>query len=296
LLIGSGPETFSSAFPHSQSVALSRAYPAFYHESAHNIFLDALTAQGIIGLAALLAFVALGFYAARSSPILAAGLAAGIITHQFTVFTTPTALYLYLTIAMLIANAAPPLRSPTAVRRLWAVIPSATLAFFAIRLLLADHSLAQARAALQAGQPNAAANSYQRARNLGIHADLWYSREMAAAAVKTSDAVSALKAWQQALESGSSATSTADDPPNAWYNLAFLHARENEFDSTERSLRQAIANSPNWFKPHWMLAQILETKGRWQEAMAEATLAATLDGGKDAEVAQTVSRIQAKKE
>jgi hypothetical protein len=35
-----------------QSVDLSRAYPDFYHESPHNILLDVLTAQGVLGLLA----------------------------------------------------------------------------------------------------------------------------------------------------------------------------------------------------------------------------------------------------
>jgi O-antigen ligase len=111
LLAGIGPETFSSAFPQVQSAALSRAYPGFYYESAHNIFLDALTAQGLVGLLALLGFIGLGFYAAwegrKTDPVLAgslgACLAAGLVTHQFTVFTAPTAVYFCLTVAMLVA-------------------------------------------------------------------------------------------------------------------------------------------------------------------------------------------------
>ena len=45
--------------------ALSQAYPDFYHESPHNILLDALTAQGVVGFLALAALIALGFHAAR---------------------------------------------------------------------------------------------------------------------------------------------------------------------------------------------------------------------------------------
>ena len=92
-------------------MALSQAYPDFYHESAHNILLDALTAQGVIGLLALLGFTGLGLYAARAARktepalarILTACLIAGSVTHQFTVFTAPTALYFYLTVAMLVS-------------------------------------------------------------------------------------------------------------------------------------------------------------------------------------------------
>jgi hypothetical protein len=45
-----------------------------------------------------------------------------------------------------------------------------------------------------------------------------------------------------------------------------------------------------------MLAQVLQTKGRHEEARAQAALAADLDGGKDPEVARTLAQIAAKKE
>jgi O-antigen ligase len=312
LLAGIGPETFSSAFPQVQSAALSRAYPGFYYESAHNILLDALTAQGLVGLLALLGFIGFGFYAAwegrKTEPALAgifgACLAAGLVTHQFTVFTVPTAVYFFLTVAMLVAlvqRSGPggPLRTggsaPPAVRIGFSLV-SIALVVFAIRLLVADRMLAQVRKSVEAGDSIEAAKVYQRVRDWGLNADLWYSRQTAAAAVKATDPVSALRAWQQALESGKRATTTADDPYNAWYSLASLHARQNDFEPTERCLRAAIASSPNWFKPHWMLAQVLQIKGRRAEALAEATLAANLDGGKDPEVAKTLAQIGAKKE
>jgi tetratricopeptide (TPR) repeat protein len=167
---------------------------------------------------------------------------------------------------------------------------------FAVRLLVADRMLGQVRTDLEAGQIIEAAKAYQRVRNWGLSADLWYSRQMAAAAVKAADPVTALRAWQQALESGVRATKTSDDPYNAWYSLASLHARQNDFEPTERCLREAITSSPNWFKPHWMLAQVLQTKGRREEARTQAALAADLDGGKNPEVARTLAQIMAKKE
>ena len=47
---GYGPETFTAEFPRYQSVALSRAYPDFQHESPHNLLLDTLLEQGVPGL------------------------------------------------------------------------------------------------------------------------------------------------------------------------------------------------------------------------------------------------------
>src|SRR5262249_41352658 len=100
-------ETFSVEFPRVQPAALARAYPDFYQESAHNILLDALTAQGAIGLLALVAFVGLGFYAVWKAPLVPGGffgaaLAASLVSHQFSVFTMPTALYFYLTVGILV--------------------------------------------------------------------------------------------------------------------------------------------------------------------------------------------------
>ena len=300
-LLGAGPETFSSEFPKVQSKALARTYPDFYYESAHNIFLDALTSQGVIGLVALGAFIGLGFHAAWAARksntalagILGAGLMAGLVVNQFAVFTAPTALYFYLLIAMLLSAGGHGVETcldgaRTSARATVAgfVSIAAVLGVFAIRLLVADSWLAKTRADFEAGQPRDAARSYQRARDWGIAADIWYSRQAMATATD-------LAGWQQALESGVRATRTADDRHNAWYQLASLYARQNKLADTERCLRQAIAAAPNWFKPHWILAQVLLAGHRREEARTEAALAADLDAGKNAEVVQTLLQGQA---
>ena len=61
----------------------------------------------------------------------------------------------------------------------------------------------------------------------------------------------------------------------------------------EGSLRRAAAAKPTWFKPHWMLAQLLRLEGRVAEAAAEAAIAADLDGGKHPEVTRTAAELQA---
>src|SRR6185436_10477535 len=116
--------------------------------------------------------------------------------------------------------------------------------------------------------------------------------QLATAAVQSAlDPVAALRAWQQALEAGYRSTQTAEDPHNAWYSLATLHARQNDYQRTEQCLRAAIASSPNWFKPHWMLAQTLMSRGRREEALGEARRAAELNGGKNPEVAAVVEKL-----
>jgi O-antigen ligase len=60
--LGFGPETFSVYFPRYQSPELARAYPHFFQESPHNIFIDALAGQGVPGMAILMGLTVLGFY------------------------------------------------------------------------------------------------------------------------------------------------------------------------------------------------------------------------------------------
>jgi len=59
--VGTGPETFTAEFARVQSAKLARAYPDFHHESPHNIFLDALAAQGLAGPVILLLLCGLAF-------------------------------------------------------------------------------------------------------------------------------------------------------------------------------------------------------------------------------------------
>jgi tetratricopeptide (TPR) repeat protein len=194
---------------------------------------------------------------------------------------------------MLVALAAEDV--PAARISIFAVAPvSAALFVVALRLLMGDWELERARQDLNAGNGPSAVLRYSRVRGFGLYADIWYSNQMAKEARKAHEILVALTSWQQALESGIRATKTADDPQNAWYNLSSLHARENQFTSTEQALRQAILISPTWFKPHWTLAQVLMTRGRLREAEAEAKLAANLNAGKNPEVARTLAEIQAK--
>jgi tetratricopeptide (TPR) repeat protein len=101
-----------------------------------------------------------------------------------------------------------------------------------------------------------------------------------------------LDAFEQAFESGVRATEKSEQRQNAWYNLAELFAARNDAVGAERSLRNAIAWSPNWFKPHWILAQLLDAQHRSKEALAEAQAAVDRDGGRDAEVTQTWTRLR----
>jgi tetratricopeptide (TPR) repeat protein len=289
-LLGYGPETFTATFPRFESKELARQFPDFAHESPHNIFLDALVSQGVPGFLLLVAWCGLGFTAAwrmRSqhaavSAGLAAALAAGIVSQQFTVFIIPTAVIFFATVALaagLDSDAEPPRR----------YFPFALpLLYFAARIGLEDHALLLTQRAIVAGDLRSAAAHYSRSDHAD---DLWYSRSLAAFAGKSPSVPLRMLAMQQAIAPGERATRTADAPFSAWYSLAALRASQNDAAGTELCLRSAIAAHPNWFKPHWILAELLQAAGRHDEARREALTAVDLDAEKHPEVARALREI-----
>jgi O-antigen ligase len=313
---GYGPETFIGTFALHQSSTLAAAYPDFYSESPHNIFLDVLAGQGLPGLLISAGLWALGFLAAwqvrRTYPpgtrreiagALAAALLGMLTAGQFVSFTLPTALPFYLAIALLVALTAPARKGQAAegAGLLWKMavaIPfAAVLALFAARLLVSGWALERARHDLdekRVGDAVAQYDRYEDWRWPGGSADLGYSRRLLKVAEESSDPAIRLRAVYQARLAAERATRTVEDPFNAWCNLAAFYARQNDFARTEHALRSAVACAPNWFKPHWMLAKLLVAAGRPKEAAEEAALAVKLDGGHHAEVTRTFEAIRAR--
>jgi len=294
-LLGYGPETFTAQFPPFESVELSRAYPDFYHESPHNMFLDALVSRGIPGALALLALCLLTLWAARKNAALAGALAGAIVCQQFMVLTIPTALYFYLLIAIVVrqGNALPPRISRR--QSPWITIPIAVVFLLtATSLLVADRAMALAEQRAATGDVNGAAAAYRTVQRWELSpdaTDLRYSRAMTRLATTTRDFATSVAAAREATESAIRATETAEDRQNAWYNLATIAALRNDRAEVEHSLRRAIDCAPNWFKPHWTLSQLLELTGRHQEARREAATALDLNGGHDLEVTATSRKI-----
>ncbi len=294
--LGYGPEVFTAVFPRFESPTLARAYPDFLHESPHNILLDALVAQGIPGLAILVGFCWIGFTAAwrRKQLWLAAALAAAVVSQMFTVFTMPTALIFYVTIAIAVAMGSDPAQ-PGRKGTMFSIAVAILLVFASIRLTLTDHALALSKDSLAQGDVAAAAShfaDYDRLRPPGTGSDLWYSRALAELAATAPNPSARVQAMVQASAAAVRATGTSEEPFNAWYSLSSFYAGQNDFANTERCLRQAIAARPNWFKPHWTLAQVLRLEGRMGEAAQEAAIAADRNGGKNPEVARTLYEIQ----
>jgi O-antigen ligase len=270
---GYGPETFTADFArHAESPELARAYPDFLHESPHNMFLDALVSEGLPGLLSLAALCYFGLR--RGGALEAAALAAGIVAQQFTVFTIPTALLFYVTLAL--CTAAP---KESGKRQPIAVLLILPLGFWAWRAVAQDHALELTRRALDAGNVQAAQSHYESG------ADLWYSRALFSVAQRAPDLRTRIAAMQLARSAAERATTTAEDPFDAWYNLAMIRAEVNDATGAEAALRQSIAARPNWFKPHWVLAQLLGS-------VEEAQKAVECDGGKHREVAETLEKLK----
>ena len=304
---GTGPETFSAEFPRYQSVQTAQAFPNRYNESPHNLYLDALTAQGVPGLLVLLMITAVPIAAAvqvkgnqRLTGYLTAGFLAPLAGNQFLCWTVPTALYFYATAAILVAlpvRGNPVSRRP---RRSWLCLAAslplvAVFVIFAFQLGFADKGMAEVQRLIERGKVDQAAPAYFRVlkrKPPGISYDLWYSRAMAAAARDAGGSLNPV-ALAEAVRAAERACALSETPHNACYSLAAFHALRNDIPRTEASLRAAIDAAPNWYKAHWMLARVLHESGRHEEATREATQAMELNGGKDAEVTETWERLGA---
>jgi O-antigen ligase len=289
-LAGFGPETFATEFPRRQSAELAKAYPDFYYESPHNVFLDALVSQGAPGLLLLAVLFGLALARSRRDPAMAAALAALVVAQQFTAFTAATALATYLAAFLLLPGATGLERRP----RPWsAAPPSLAILTYAATLLAADRTLARVRGDLDAGRLEEAMNRYATLlRPPGGSPDLWYSRRLFEAARRSGQILPGAQGIMQATQIARRATETAEDRFNAWYSLAAFEAVHGDAEAVERALRESIAWAPRWFKSHWALAQALDLAGRFEEAEREAALAAELNSGRNPEVAATLERIR----
>jgi O-antigen ligase len=302
-LVGWGPETYATEFPRFQSLDLARAYPDYYHESPHNIFFDELAAKGALGFVAFAVFAGLAAWACLgrdppAEPPLAAAFVAALVSFEFNAPVLATALFFYLTGALLLsARASPAVRM--AARARWGItVASVALALlfvtFATRLCVADVALARVKLLIDAGDPFAAAAAYatvMRWQPPGTTSDLFYSRSMAPLTRRQRDLLPAVKAWQESVQAGLRAAQLAEDRHNAYYNLASLYGMINNHVHAERSLRSAIEVAPNWFKPHWMLAQVLKLNGKREEARREARAALERGGFKFPEVVETLQEL-----
>ena len=147
--------------------------------------------------------------------------------------------------------------------------------FLAVRLLMADRSLELARRDLAAGRTSDGMEHYHAARGRGLAADLWYSPR--------SRRQPRSRRWRPRCVRLTARMLKTPGTRSHTFMRAPVRLR-----IPKRVWRAAIRCSPNWFKPHWMLAQILRREGRLEEARAEAERAAYLNAGKNPEVRRPV--------
>jgi O-antigen ligase len=310
LFLGSGPEMFAAEFPKYQSIELARAFPEYYHESPHNFLLEALLSEGLPGLTICLALAGIGIAASfqwKQRPTVAASLAAGLVGlfvgQQFSPFVLTTALFFYLTIAILVAGSLSPSTrtggGSIVVKTLGLVaIPLGALLIVAgFALLHIDLRWAAIQRSLRAGKIEEAISEYRQVTHLfppESGADLWYSRALADAASRSSDPTLRQRVWTQSLEAATRATRTSEDRHNAYYNLAVFYSTQGDLAHSEQALSSAIACAPNWFKPHWLLAEILLSAGKLDLAAREAQKAIDLNGQDSSELRDTLQRIRVK--
>jgi O-antigen ligase len=298
---GIGPDGFPREFPKFRSLELAQLLPDFYQESPHNLLVDAAVTQGISGMILAIATIALGLFAAAEARAVQPGLALGVgaalvsgtVCGQFSSPVLVTSLYQLTTLAILCAIAknreSEPIRYP-------AILPAVSWALAALFLLwggslaASDFLAGSLRHAIENGRTSEAVGWYDSVttRSLtGFQIDLYASRAFARAYQTDRQVKGKLQAWGEAVRAGDRATVSAEDRQNAFFNRASLCAQQEDAAGAERNLRMAVREAPTWFKPHWILAQLLERTGRPVEAREEAKLAMLYDAGKDEEVVAT---------
>jgi O-antigen ligase len=284
-VLGGGPETFAGEFRRVESAALSRAYPDFYHETPHNAFVDAATAQGIPGL-----FILPGvFFAGWMGRARPAGVEAGLegalvsifICSLFASFSLVEFLYLW-TIAGIYCGSpegAPVFKAGTAWLQVPATLLGGTMAITAVLLSVPDFMNVEIQDAVDERRPTAAMAASGRAEawSFGLPGyDLWRSREMATLARHLGNTPEAQAAWQLASEAATAAERSSEERFSAAFQSAVLAIASGNLTRAEQEARASIALAPNWYKPHLLLAQILGAMGRAGDAVSEQRLAAEL--------------------
>src|SRR5262249_37441109 len=118
------------------------------------------------------------------------------------------------------------------------------LLYLAVRFTSADHYLSLTRQALTAHDLHDALHRYSQYEALQpgrTSADLWYSRALMDAAGHATDPSERIRLAVLSGQMTDRATKTAEDPFNAWFQLAMLNAAQNNREGTEHALRGAIA-------------------------------------------------------
>jgi O-antigen ligase len=292
-LFGTGPETFAVEFRKVESPELSRAYPDFYHETPHNAFIDAATGQGLPGALILAAFVALVFWRrteladASLQATIQAALFGMLLGSLFASWTLVTGLFLWVlagVLAGLLAgkSLAKPASASQPIPKLWR-IPAGLLAavFVVIAALLGAQdfywSNLEDAVADKDFQEAETAYSAATAFSAGMPGyELWGSREFAILGRSLGSVPGAALAWRKAGDASALAEKQGEEKFSAAYQSSVLAVASADLPRAESKARDAIVLAPNWYKPHLLLAQILQGEGNGEGASREAQLSVNL--------------------
>ena len=157
----------------------------------------------------------------------------------------------------------------------------AAVVFVAVAVLLGmqDASYAELQDASNAKDFPAAVGAYDRAvrYSFGMPGyELWSSRQMATLGVVLTNKPGGPEAWKKSAEAASLAETQGEERFSAIYQSAILAIAANDLPRATAKAREAIDIAPNWYKPHLLLAQILQASGKNDEAGREARVAAEL--------------------
>jgi O-antigen ligase len=293
--IGFGPDTFMREFPLYESAELSSRYPDFVHEAPHNVYLDYLTTEGIIGLAGFVGLVSLALLNCErrgesADPVyvgMQAALIASIVWMFFANLTIANALFIRMLISLTVAD------YPSQPEPAPAQSPAAKRIFLALRVTLAaaaatlgaayawnDWQLHRARIFLSQGMPELAQSAYESACRFsfpGPAQDEWYSELMARYAFQSAGA-DGPTAWMWARQASARAETHSEESASAFYQSGLLALIAGNDDLAERKLRLAILQWPTWYRPHLLLAQVFLRSGRAAQAASEGRTALSLSG------------------
>jgi putative inorganic carbon (HCO3(-)) transporter len=263
--LGSGPETFATEFRAIQSAAFSRAYPDFYQETPHNAFLDAAIAQGLPGALILVGVFVLGLYPWPGRSVgLQAALIGILIASIFASFTLVTAIYLWTVAGLGLGVSYEPntVTRPEVRKSRTTYYPAfATgVLFLLAAIALGEQDRAYAALLDDAASGNLAGATRDYAIATVVSAgmpgyELWSSRQFAV-----------LRAWDKASEAAGRAETRSEDRFSATYQSSVLAVAAGDLTQAESKARETIRLAPNWYKPHLILAQILQAMGRNAEA------------------------------
>jgi O-antigen ligase len=301
---GAGPGMFRVAFMRHRSDNYTEFDPDVHWESAHNLFLDRFTEQGILGLLVTLAWIAacahaviVGFRRAPSPAIalaclaIGSGLAAAVASQCFNGEVVPTTTYFYVWVAMALALREcidrPQPSSPgqgTRYRRALiaaAAVLSIGLIWHAQRNWRAERALRAGEEAFNAGNAQRLLEARTQAEGampqVGVyHAE--FSQLISAFLGKPRPGMTQptrLELAAAGIASGEWAVPRTDKPMMALQNLIVLADLTGD-PRIEKWNNELMELDPLWFRPHENSARLLLRQGKVDEALREATAAHSL--------------------